>query len=168
MKDSRAPKPFSATPISLSVKKQPEQTQELVNFATLGFNKKLNEMSKDVDGKTATKVESLLFDALAKYEEYLSTPEGKANPYPRNMIVPNTVSFTNANARKVLIYGISSQDWELFTKGSDAKKETNGFFQTREGFRIPDTEAYRFEVVFHGQLFCKSRRSQFCVTGTAV
>lgn len=80
----------------------------------------------------------------------------------------DTTSFTSANARKGLIYGVSSQDWELFTKGSDAKKETNGFFQTREGFRIPDKEAYRFEVVFHGQLFCSSRRSQFCVTGTAV
>ena len=80
----------------------------------------------------------------------------------------DTASFTTADARKGLIYGISSQDWELFTKGKDAKKETNGFFQTREGFRIPDKEAYRFEVVFHGQLFCSSRRSQFCVTGTAV
>lgn len=80
----------------------------------------------------------------------------------------DTVSFSDSNAQKGLIYGLSSAEWELFTKGSDAKKETNGMFATREGFRIPDKEAYRFETVFHGQLFCRSRRSQFCMTGTAI
>ena len=80
----------------------------------------------------------------------------------------DTVSFTSAAPRTGLIYGISSKDWELFSKGSDAKKETNGLFATRDGFRLQDKEAYRFEVVFHAQLFSRARRSQFCVTGTAV
>lgn len=80
----------------------------------------------------------------------------------------DTTSFTSAAPRTGLIYGISSNDWEMFSKGSDANKETNGLFATREGFRIPDKEAYRFEVVFHAQMFSRARRSQFCVTGTAV
>lgn len=90
-----AAKPFSVTPITLSIKKQPEPLKDTVNLATLGFNKKLSEMSKNVDSKTAAKAESLLFDAQAKYEKYLKTPEGKANPQPKDMIIPNTVSFTN-------------------------------------------------------------------------
>jgi hypothetical protein len=42
----------------------------------------------------------MLLDALAKYEAYLKTPEGKSNPNPMQdnttIIVPNTISFTNA------------------------------------------------------------------------
>lgn len=99
-KDESAPnnngtsKPFLASPVTLMLKKSPDPSKESVNFATLRFNAKLNEMSKNVDSSTAAKVESLLLNALAKYEEYLTAnPE---NPNPRDVIVPNTVSFTNA------------------------------------------------------------------------
>ena len=58
-------------------------------------------MSKNVDAVTAAKVESLLMEALEKYQTYLantSNPnQDNTNP-PKDIIVPNTISFTNAIA----------------------------------------------------------------------
>eukprot|EP00956_Cyclotella_meneghiniana_P008166 scaffold10870_cov84-Cyclotella_meneghiniana.AAC.6 len=87
-------KSFSATPITLSIKQPPK---EIVNSATLRFNNRLNDMSKNIDAGTASKVETLLLTALAKYEQYTNSTEYKqTNSIPKELVVPNTISFTNA------------------------------------------------------------------------
>ena len=87
---------FSATPITLSIK-QPPTHKETVNFATLRFNNQLNDMSKSENAGTASKVETLLLTALAKYEHYTNSTEYiQTRSIPKELIVPNTISFTNA------------------------------------------------------------------------
>ena len=90
---------FSASPIKITLQ-QPisKETKPIedVNFATLRFNAKLNDMSKNMDASTAPKVESLLLDALNKYEQHLQNQTSNQSSYPRELITPNTVSFTNA------------------------------------------------------------------------
>ncbi|KAL7522746.1 hypothetical protein ACHAWX_007430 [Stephanocyclus meneghinianus] len=90
---------FSASPIKITlqqtVSKETKPIEE-VNFATLRFNAKLNDMSKNMDASTAPKVESLLLDALNKYEQHVQNQTANHSSYPRELIIPNTVSFTNA------------------------------------------------------------------------
>ena len=86
--------PFQATPITLSIKK--DEPKEIVNISTIRFNNKLNEMSKNVDATTASKVESLLLEALENYQSHIAShPQ---DIHPKDMIIPNTISFTNAIA----------------------------------------------------------------------
>ncbi|KAL3782312.1 hypothetical protein HJC23_001920 [Cyclotella cryptica] len=90
---------FSATPITITLQQPvPKETKpaEEVNFATLRFNAKLNEMSKNMGASTAPKVESLLLDALNKYEQHVQNQTANNTSNPRELIIPNTVSFTNA------------------------------------------------------------------------
>ena len=98
---------FTASPITITsstkIPKQQQQQQQSdestkvtfatadkVNSATLQFNNKLNQMSKQFDAVTAPKVESLLLEAVKDYKE--CNDEYKKG----QMITPNTVSFTNA------------------------------------------------------------------------
>ena len=92
---------FSASPLTLTIKSSvPEEATkaaEEVNFATLRFNAKLNELSKNTDGTTAPRVEFLLLDALTKYEAHINaTKSTHGSEVPKDLVVPNTVSFTNA------------------------------------------------------------------------
>lgn len=64
-----------------------------VNSATLRFNNRLNSMAKNWDATTAPKVEALLLEAVKSYEMMLEGGDGQIN---KQMVVPNTVSFTNA------------------------------------------------------------------------
>jgi hypothetical protein len=72
-----------------------------VNSATLRFNNRLNQLAKNWDDTTAPKAEALLLDALEKYQLYLKEEEESPssssvdNKRNTNMIIPNTISFTN-------------------------------------------------------------------------
>jgi hypothetical protein len=97
---------FTATPITItptstyiaaSIAASPEQK---VNSATLRFNNRLNQLAKNWDDTTAPKAEALLLDALEKYQQYLTEEELSHSTSPdskrNHIIIPNTVSFTNA------------------------------------------------------------------------
>lgn len=104
---------FTATPITItpttskfiaastsSNKREPNK----VNSATLRFNNRLNQLAKNWDDSTAPKVEALLLDALEKYQLHLAKEEKEeqqggestSSTKTNNMIIPNTISFTNA------------------------------------------------------------------------
>ena len=112
---------FTATPVKIEISSNPntstktnkranastKKSPDKVNSATIGFNNKLNEMSKSFDAVTAPKVEALLLDAVEKYEQYLEQQivqqeqcgngdERKTATQKNNIIIPNTISFTNA------------------------------------------------------------------------
>jgi hypothetical protein len=105
---------FTATPITITptsnfvassrTTTSSTQEQNKVNSATLRFNNRLNQLAKNWDESTAPKVEALLLDALEKYQLYLDKEEEEgqgesttsSSTKKNNMIIPNTISFTNA------------------------------------------------------------------------
>ena len=80
----------------------------VVNSATLRFNNMLSRMAKNVDSVTAPRVEALLLKAVKEYELHEDRVKSKDavvdadgddeddDPSTATMVVPNTVSFTNA------------------------------------------------------------------------
>ena len=63
-----------------------------VNSATLRFNNVLSRMAKSCDAITAPRVETML---LEKMEKYIQNDEDN-DEVLSTMVIPNTVSFTNA------------------------------------------------------------------------
>ena len=79
----------------------------VVNSATLRFNNMLSRMAKNFDSTTAPKVEALLLKAVKEYELHEDRLKSKDavvdadgdkddDPSTAAMVIPNTVSFTNA------------------------------------------------------------------------
>jgi len=105
---------FTATPVTITPTSKfiaastttSKRNQTKVNSATLRFNNRLNQLAKNWDDSTAPKVEALLLDALEKYQLHLkedeqegegtSSPSSEYTKKNNNMIIPNTISFTNA------------------------------------------------------------------------
>ncbi|KAK1741543.1 pentatricopeptide repeat-containing protein [Skeletonema marinoi] len=105
---------FTATPVTITPTSKfiaatlttatSKRNQTKVNSATLRFNNRLNQLAKNWDDSTAPKVEALLLDALDKYQLHLkeeqqegtSSPSSEYTKKNNNMIIPNTISFTNA------------------------------------------------------------------------
>lgn len=102
---------FTATPITItttaapiSSANNPPPPEQTVNSATLRFNNRLNQLAKNWDDATAPKAEALLLDALEKYQQYLVENEEEtekeqsssaSTKKSSNIIIPNTISFTN-------------------------------------------------------------------------
>ncbi|KAL7458559.1 hypothetical protein ACHAWC_010920 [Mediolabrus comicus] len=106
---------FTATPITvtttaaapISAANNPPPPEQTVNSATLRFNNRLNQLAKNWDDTTAPKAEALLLDALEKYQLYLlekeeetekeqsSSLSSASTKKSNNIIIPNTISFTN-------------------------------------------------------------------------
>ena len=81
----------------------------VVNSATLRFNNMLSRMAKNVDSVTAPRVEALLLKAVKEYELHedrlkikdavlvvVVDDDEDEDPSTTTMVIPNTVSFTNA------------------------------------------------------------------------
>ena len=79
----------------------------IVNSATLRFNNMLSRMAKNVDSVTAPRVEALLLKAVKEYELHEDRVKSKDGVVDADdhedgdlstatMVIPNTVSFTNA------------------------------------------------------------------------
>ncbi|MFM7852231.1 MAG: hypothetical protein ACKO96_10030, partial [Flammeovirgaceae bacterium] len=65
---------------------------------------------------------------------------------------------------KGVFYGMKSKSFGLFTLGK-GELTTDGFFDWQEPIRNPFQDSYRFECVADLNLFCRSLKSIFAVTG---
>jgi hypothetical protein len=79
----------------------------------------------------------------------------------------DTTSFTTATTRAGMTYLLNSKEWDGFCLGEDDKMETKGFFSFRGPTRIPDQDAWRWEIINHWNIFCRQLRNQGLVTGGA-
>lgn len=77
----------------------------------------------------------------------------------------DTTSFTSANPRQGVIYGIHSASWEARAMGTGKDGETDGWFSFSQAIPVPDEDAVMYRCTFHGQLVAKSRANQVCITG---
>ena len=103
----------NATAVTMAIDSVPPSF--VVNSATLRFNNRLSRMAKRRDSTTAPKVEALLMDAVRDYEMYEDRPSSRlaggiyddendddevddedSTRTRATMVIPNTVSFTNA------------------------------------------------------------------------
>jgi len=82
-----------------AVESLPHNVVTTVNSATLRFNNVLSRMAKSRDAITAPRVETMLLEKMEKYIQY----EDRIDAYDEDddevlstMVIPNTVSFTNA------------------------------------------------------------------------
>lgn len=75
--------------------------------------------------------------------------------------------FSTAAANDGVIYGLNTSTWHMFLQGHGGITQNKGFFSVRPPFRLPDREAWAYEIVFAMGMYCKSLRSNFVVTGGA-
>jgi len=66
------------------------------------------------------------------------------------------------------IYMLNSSSFEAFTLGQNASMEGKGFFDQGAPMRIPDLDAYRYELILYFGLHTVQRRANGIVTGTAL
>jgi hypothetical protein len=77
--------------------------------------------------------------------------------------------FAATNASKDgCVYMLNSSSFEAFTLGSNASMEGKGFFDQGAPMRIPDLDAYRYELILYFGLHTVQRRANGIVTGTAL
>lgn len=93
---------------------------------------------------------------------------GNVDVFPEPAIdLSDTTSFTTSTWRAGVTYLLNTGEWEGFCLGADDKMETKGFFSIRGYTRIPDMDAFRWEIVNHWNIFCRQLRNQGLVTGGA-
>jgi hypothetical protein len=94
---------------------------------------------------------------------------GDADFFPEIAIdLSDTTSFSSAVSQSGVLYMLNSTMWDGFTHGDDESMETKGFFSLRGPTRVPDKDAWRWEIVNHWNIFCRSLRNQGLVAGSAV
>ena len=72
------------------------------------------------------------------------------------------------SAKDGCIYMLNSSSFEAFTLGQNASMEGKGFFDQGAPMRIPDLDAYRYELILYFGLHTVQRRANGIVTGTAL
>jgi len=77
-------------------------------------------------------------------------------------------AFNGGAGRNGVIYGLATGSWHAYTLGHDAKRETKGFFDTRGPFRIPDQDAFRYELVLYMGMHCTQPRCNFVIEGGSI
>jgi hypothetical protein len=93
---------------------------------------------------------------------------GAADVFDESAIdLSDTTSFTTATTRSGVAYFLNTSQWDGFCLGEDEKMETKGFFSFRGPTRVPDQDAWRWEIINHWNIFCRQLRNQGLVTGGA-
>lgn len=82
--------------------------------------------------------------------------------------ISDTTSFSSAAMQSGVMYFLCTKTWEGRRLGSDDKMETKGMFSMRGPTRVPDMDAYRWEIVNHWNFHCNELRKNGLVTGGAV
>ena len=82
--------------------------------------------------------------------------------------ISDAVSFPAGQGADGVVYLINSGTFEAFTLGHNASMEGKGFFDQGSPLRIPDLDAYRFELILHLGIHTTQRRANGVVTGTAI
>jgi hypothetical protein len=77
----------------------------------------------------------------------------------------SAAAFTNADARRGVIYMMKSSAWYAYTLGHDANRETKGDFAVRGPFRIPEQDVFRYEIVLNMGIHTNQLRCNGVVTG---
>lgn len=80
----------------------------------------------------------------------------------------SNAAFTAGKGTDGVVYFINSGTFEAFTLGHNASMEGKGFFDQGSPLRIPDLDAYRFELILHLGIHTTQRRANGVVTGTAI
>lgn len=86
----------------------------------------------------------------------------KATMYMEEHLDTTATGLSSLNG---VIYGLKTPTWRLVTSGKNDKMETKGLFSLRGPNRRPELDAFQWEYIFHGQLFCKYLPANFVVVG---
>lgn len=86
----------------------------------------------------------------------------KATMYMEEFLDTTASGLSSLNG---VIYGLKTSTWRMITTGKDDKMETKGLFSLRGPQRRPDLDAFQWEYIFHGQLYCKFLPANFVVVG---
>lgn len=80
----------------------------------------------------------------------------------------DTTAFTSALMQSGVIYMLCTPTWEGRRMGNDDSMETKGLLSMRGPIRVPDMDAWQWEIVNHFNMYCKELRKNGLVTGGAV
>lgn len=168
------------------------QFGQVTSFAVNGREvmRKVRDDANSQGGKTSGEVDLLLGDPQS-YQNYLNdldehvetvvvkgdhtpaairsgTKFGNADFFSEVAIdITDTTSFSTAAAQAGVIYNLNSGEWDGFALGEDDKMETKGLFSFRGPTRVPDMDAWRFELVNYWNIYCRQLRNQGVVVGSA-
>lgn len=78
----------------------------------------------------------------------------------------DTTSFSGV-ALDGLIYGLSTAFWCWLISSNNQDKTTNGMFELTPPMLSPFQDAWQWRIINHSNIFCKSLRHQFALTGSA-
>jgi hypothetical protein len=81
--------------------------------------------------------------------------------------ISDTTSFSTAATQAGVAYFINTAMWEGFHLGEDDSMETKGLFSFRGPMRVPDLDAWRWEIVNYWNIYAIQLRNQGFVTGGA-
>jgi len=68
-------------------------------------------------------------------------------------------------AQNGIIYGLNTKAWTYMVIGKDSEREGKGWFEIRKPLRMPDEEAWKWEIVFHGNPYTTNLNSNFVIVG---
>lgn len=80
----------------------------------------------------------------------------------------DTTAFSNASMQTGVIYELCTPTWEGRRMGGDDAMETKGMFSMRGPVRIPDMDAWQWEIINHFNIYCRELRKNGLVTGGAL
>lgn len=86
-----------------------------------------------------------------------------ADIFLEDALRPAATAFTGRNG---VMYFLKTDTWNLFTLGGEYA--TDGFFEFRDPFRIPDQDVWRYELVWYLGMYCNQLRSNGVIEGTSV
>ncbi len=110
-----------------------------------------------------------LNNPAAKYINRAGVKLGTADFYWEPEIdITDTTSFTGANPRLGVVYGLNTSKWEMFNVGNNSDKASKGNFALQKPTApLPDQDAWQWRLICYLNLACHSLRNQFCMTGGA-
>lgn len=132
----------------------------------LGDNASFQNYMEALDDKVI--VIDAISNPAAKYMRREGLKFGLADFWAEPAIdITDTVAFSAAVCQEGVIYGLCTDDWEMFSIGNNSKLATSGNWETEGPIRIPDQDMWQYRIVNYSNINCQQLRRQFELTGGA-
>lgn len=100
--------------------------------------------------------------------ECVKAPNGADFFWEPAIDLTDTTSFNTAATQSGVVYGLATDYWVWFNLGNNSDKATKGNFDAPKPIAIPNQDAWHYRIVAYANLYCRSLRNQFTMTGGAL
>lgn len=102
-----------------------------------------------------------------KYGNRAGVPCGQAIMWWEPAIdLSDTAAWTGVTQDGVL-FMLNTSYWAMFQLANNSKMAGKGFFDLQDPIRVPDMDAWHYEIISYFNMFCRSLRQQAYMTGGA-